>query len=54
VLDAEVQGRDGLTPYAVWASRWGLWPVWGVVVLVGLCCAGPWARARASARVPRP
>ena len=54
VLDAEVQGRDGLTPYAVWAGRWGLWPVWGVVALVGLWCAWPWARPRALARVPRP
>ncbi len=26
-LDAEVAGREGLTPFARWASRWGLWPV---------------------------
>ncbi|HZT56406.1 MAG TPA: apolipoprotein N-acyltransferase, partial [Burkholderiaceae bacterium] len=26
VLDGEVQGRTGLTPFAWWASRWGLWP----------------------------
>jgi apolipoprotein N-acyltransferase len=26
-LDAEVAGRDGLTPFARWAARWGLWPV---------------------------
>ncbi|MDO9354433.1 MAG: nitrilase-related carbon-nitrogen hydrolase, partial [Solirubrobacteraceae bacterium] len=26
VLDAEVQGRTGLTPFAWWASRFGLWP----------------------------
>lgn len=27
-LQAGVTGRSGLTPYAVWASRWGLWPLW--------------------------
>ena len=26
-LDAEVIGREGLTPFARWASRWGWWPV---------------------------
>jgi len=29
VLHAEVQGRNGpVTPYAQWAVRWGLWPLW--------------------------
>jgi len=28
VLDAQVQGRTGLTPFAWWASRFGLWPLW--------------------------
>ena len=27
VLDAEVQGRTGLTPFARWAARFGLWPL---------------------------
>jgi apolipoprotein N-acyltransferase len=27
VLDGRVEGRDGLTPYARWASRFGLWPL---------------------------
>ena len=27
VLDATVQGRTGLTPFAWWASRFGLWPL---------------------------
>ena len=27
-LEATVQGRTGLTPYASWASRWGQGPVW--------------------------
>jgi apolipoprotein N-acyltransferase len=28
VLNGEVQGRTGLTPYAWWVSRFGLWPLW--------------------------
>ena len=28
VLVAEVQGRDGVTPFAFWVSRLGLWPLW--------------------------
>jgi apolipoprotein N-acyltransferase len=27
VLEGEVQGRRGLTPYAWWAGRFGLWPL---------------------------
>jgi apolipoprotein N-acyltransferase len=35
VLNAEVQGRTGLTPFAWWASRFGLWPLTllGLVIL---------------------
>jgi apolipoprotein N-acyltransferase len=28
VLQASVQGRTGLTPYAWWSSRWGQLPMW--------------------------
>jgi apolipoprotein N-acyltransferase len=28
VLTGEVQGRSGITPFAWWASRVGLWPLW--------------------------
>ena len=28
-LQAEVQGMSGVTPYAWWAGRWGLWPLIG-------------------------
>jgi apolipoprotein N-acyltransferase len=33
-LAGVVEGRDGLTPYARWAGRWGLWPVWGLCLAV--------------------
>ena len=29
VLVGEVEGRNGLTPYVQWVSRFGLWPFWG-------------------------
>lgn len=36
-LVGEVEGRNGITPYADWVSRYGLWPLWalglGVAVL---------------------
>ncbi len=45
VLRAEVQGRgqgvsadDAITPFAWWASRWGLWPLWCAGLLV-VCVA---------------
>jgi apolipoprotein N-acyltransferase len=28
VLVGQVQGRSGITPYASWAARFGLWPLW--------------------------
>jgi len=36
VLDAEVQGRQGFTPYTLWASRFGLWPLLIVAVTLML------------------
>lgn len=39
-LNAVVQGRSGITPFAWWASRWGLWP------LLGLALAMVWAGSR--------
>lgn len=35
-LEADVHGREGQTPYALWASRWGLAPVWGLCLAVVL------------------
>lgn len=36
VLQGQVQGRSGVTPFARWAARWGLWPLWlvGMVALL--------------------
>jgi apolipoprotein N-acyltransferase len=38
VLDGQVEGREGLTPFARWAARLGLWPLVliGVALVVGL------------------
>ena len=36
-LEATVEGRSGLTPYAAWTAHWGLKPMWlfcGVLVLL--------------------
>lgn len=34
-LEASVQGRSGITPYAEWTARWGLIPMWvGCLLLV--------------------
>ncbi|WP_334154041.1 apolipoprotein N-acyltransferase [Tepidimonas sp.] len=34
VLDATVEARTGITPYAAWAARWGLWPLVAACVTV--------------------
>ena len=33
VLEAEVEGRAGSTPYARWLAAFGLWPLWGLSLL---------------------
>jgi len=35
-LIGEVEGRNGITPYAMWVSRYGLWPLWGLGLGVAL------------------
>lgn len=45
VLEAQAEGREGLTPYAQWAGRFGLLPLWG---LAGLLLLGAAAAARRS------
>jgi len=47
-LQATVQGRDGLTPYAQWAARWGQWPLW--LLACGLVAWAALGRGRAAAR----
>ncbi|MDB5963501.1 MAG: apolipoprotein N-acyltransferase, partial [Polaromonas sp.] len=43
-LTGEVQGRSGNTPYARWASRFGLWPWW--LLIVGVVLAALAVRSR--------
>ena len=49
VLTGEVEGRTGLTPYASWVSRAGLWPLW---LLFAAIAAFALLRRRASATHP--
>jgi apolipoprotein N-acyltransferase len=46
VLEGQVQGHTGITPYAWWAARAGLWPYLVVGVLACAACA---RRGRAAA-----
>jgi apolipoprotein N-acyltransferase len=34
VLEGVVEGRTGITPFAWWVARFGLWPVWLLSLLV--------------------
>ena len=34
ILEGEVQGRTGVTPYAWWVARLGLWPWWLLIALL--------------------
>ncbi len=38
ILEGTVEGRQGLTPFASWAGRFGVWPLGalGLVLLVAL------------------
>ena len=51
VLIGTVQGRQGITPFAWWASRFGLWPLWLTGMLVVLVST---ARLRTGARGEAP
>ncbi|MFO1179643.1 MAG: apolipoprotein N-acyltransferase [Ottowia sp.] len=39
VLRGAFQGGTGITPYAAWAARWGLAPLWGAAALIVLAAA---------------
>ncbi len=47
VLVGEVEGRTGITAYAWWAGRFGLWPLWLTAIAVLLAAA---LRSRKHAR----
>jgi len=47
VLTADVEGRAGLTPFAWWVSRFGLWPLWGVSLLTIAVVCGLHKRRKA-------
>ncbi|BAL97704.1 apolipoprotein N-acyltransferase [Rubrivivax gelatinosus] len=46
VLETEVEGRTGVTPFAWWAARFGLWPLALLAALVVMLSAG-WRRRAA-------
>ena len=49
VLVGSVEGRSGITPYAWWATRYGMRPWWGLIftiVLVAACARIYWAKGR--------
>ncbi len=48
VLVGEVEGRIGITPYAWWMARWGLWPYWLGVFGLLLLAARQSLKKRAS------
>ena len=51
VLDATVEGRTGLTPFAWWAARFDLWPLWALgALIVALSIRRERHRSLASAR----
>ena len=39
VLEVEVEGREGLTPYVRWVAWAGLWPLWLLGLAVVLLAA---------------
>jgi apolipoprotein N-acyltransferase len=52
VLEGKVQGRDGLTPFAWWSARFGLWP-WLLLAALVIGLSLSVRRAPASPAVPR-
>ena len=48
VLDGRVEGREGITPFAWWAARFGLWPLLGAALAVVAAAAWVPRRRRAA------
>ena len=52
-LQATVEGRSGLTPFARWAAAWGLWPlVLAAAVSIAVCARWRGRRRRRSRPAP--
>ncbi|MBO9652516.1 MAG: apolipoprotein N-acyltransferase [Variovorax sp.] len=49
VLEAEVEGRTGITPYAFWVSRLRLWPLWALSLAVVAATLGARRHGRRTA-----
>ena len=45
VLEGRVQGRSGVTPFAWWSARLGLWPLLVLALLV-VAVGGPWFKPK--------
>jgi len=52
VLVGVVEGGSGITPYAWWMARWGLWPLWTMSALTVLASVISARRCRNVADVP--
>ncbi|WP_066272968.1 apolipoprotein N-acyltransferase [Hydrogenophaga palleronii] len=52
-LEASVQGRSGITPYAQWTARWGLTPLWVVCLVLVLLIASARNLGRRGGRTRR-
>ena len=50
VLLGQVQGREGVTPFAAWSARLGVWPLWLLAAATVLAFA--WRRGASSAGRP--
>ena len=51
-LEGAYEGRVGTTPFAWWAGRWGLWPLFGLALMVLLMAAA--ARRGFKPSTPQP
>ena len=51
VLVTEVEGRDGVTPFAAWVARFGLWPYWVLISVVLSLAAWAALRKRSSSAI---